>query len=78
MAIFLAIIKKQKYLEVGFSSLRNLVHLKVLHCHKGMKEILLVLHYYVCDLLGKMPYKRSTSPFGGAGRARNCTTIFFM
>jgi hypothetical protein len=43
-----------------------------------MKEILLVLHYYVCDLLGKGAYKRLASPFGGAGHARNYTTIFFF
>jgi hypothetical protein len=43
-----------------------------------MKEILLVLHYYVCDLLGQGPYRKSTSLFGAVSPIKNCVVVFFM
>jgi hypothetical protein len=43
-----------------------------------MKEILSILHYCVCDLLGKGPYMRLTLPFGGVGHARDRVVVFFM
>jgi hypothetical protein len=35
-----------------------------------------MLHYCVCDLLRKGPYKKSTSPFGNAGHARDRVVVF--
>jgi len=43
-----------------------------------MKEILSMLHYCVCDLLGKGPYIRLALPLGGVGHARDYVAIFFM
>jgi hypothetical protein len=43
-----------------------------------MKEILSMLHYCVCDLLRKGPYRRLILPFGSEGHARDYAVAFFL
>jgi hypothetical protein len=43
-----------------------------------MKEILLMLHYCVCDFLRKGPYKRLALPFGGVSHASKVMTFVIL
>jgi hypothetical protein len=79
LARSVANVKELRHLEAGFTSPGISMYFKIITMpQRNEGHFISVRLNCVLGLPGMGPYRRSASPFGGAGHARDCIAVFFM